>query len=91
MKKDQAVGVFKVAPGQDPITFKLSLPGSAQPVITIILHEDELLFVTGSVTVMVDITSDAALIWDGYASLPVGMDIYNEDALDFVIQGAKEV
>jgi hypothetical protein len=84
MKKNQAIGIFKVAPERSSITFRLSLPGQENLVTTIKLHEDELLFVSGSVTVKIEITSDTPeLIWDGYSSVPVGLDILNTDVLDF--------
>jgi hypothetical protein len=86
MKKTRAVGIFKVAPNSGPITFHLSLPGQKIPPATIKLHQDEILFVLGSVTV-IDFVSDTSLnmelVWVGYSSLPVGMDIENKDVLDF--------
>lgn len=84
---------MKIAPGRDPVSFRLSLPGSPLQgsVSSLVLHEDELLFVLGSVTLEIENPNDTAIIWVGYSSNPVGMDILNTDVLDFVRKGAHEV
>lgn len=89
MKKTQAMGIFKVAPNSVSIPgqeIPASLQEGARPMTTIKLHQDEILFVLGSVTVMIvvsDTSLNMALVWDGYSALPVGTDIENEDVLDF--------
>ncbi|EED20493.1 hypothetical protein TSTA_037130 [Talaromyces stipitatus ATCC 10500] len=93
MKRDQSISIIKVAPGRDLVTFRLSLPGSPLQgaVSNLVLREDELLFVLGSVTLEIEDPNDTAIIWVGYSSNPVGMDILNTDVLDFVLKGAHEV
>lgn len=101
MKRDQSISLIKIAPGRDPVTFRLSLPGSPLQgaVSRLVLCEDELLFVLGSVTLEIEIPNDTgietpnetAIIWVGYSSNPVGMDILNTDVLDFVLKGAHEI
>jgi hypothetical protein len=93
MKSDQSLSIIKIAPERDPVTFHLSLPGSSLQgaVSRLVLYEDELLFVLGSVTIEIDNPNDTAIIWVGYSSNPVGMDILKTDVLDFVLKGAHEV
>ncbi|QKX61637.1 uncharacterized protein TRUGW13939_08789 [Talaromyces rugulosus] len=87
MKNVQAIGIFKVAPNSGPVTFHLSRPGqkisATIPAKTIELHEDELLIVLGSVTVVIDFVDVMKLVWDGYSALPMGKDIQNTDVLEF--------
>ncbi|EEA18480.1 hypothetical protein TMatcc_001231 [Talaromyces marneffei ATCC 18224] len=93
MKSDQSLSIIKIAPERGPVTFRLSLPGSPLQgaVSRLVLYEDELLFVLGSVTLEIDNPNDTAIMWVGYSSNPVGMDILKTDVLDFVLKGAHEV
>jgi len=90
MKKDQSVSFFKVVRAeQDTVRFNLFPSGSSiheidKPMAVINLRVNELLYVLGGVIVQIECRNESIVIWDGFSALPVGMDIDNEDILDFV-------
>jgi hypothetical protein len=77
-------------PEQDKVIFKICPPGLSKSEIwpnteaaSITLKEDTALAIIGGVTSEIVCSGDVILVWNAYAALPAGVDIYLEDIMDF--------